>query len=53
MVVPEEVARGGVQHALRFAGGAGGVEDEQRVFAVNVGSLRSRPDSPSISSCHQ
>src|SRR3546814_1135514 len=31
-----QVAAGGVQHALRFAGGTGGVEDEQRVFRVHA-----------------
>ena len=31
----QQVAAGGVQHALGFAGGAGGVEDEQRVLGVH------------------
>jgi hypothetical protein len=30
-----EIAAGGVQHALGFAGGAGGVEDKQRVFRLH------------------
>jgi hypothetical protein len=33
----DQVAAGGVQHALRLAGGARGVEDEQRVLA-SIGS---------------
>src|SRR5665647_3355793 len=32
----DHVAAGGVQHALRFAGGARGVEDEHRVFRVHL-----------------
>ncbi|MNK28893.1 hypothetical protein D3C87_472780 [compost metagenome] len=31
----QQVAGGGVQHALGLAGGAGGVQDEQRVFGVH------------------
>src|SRR5690606_29158267 len=31
----EQVTAGGMQHALGLAGGAGGVEDEQRVLAVH------------------
>ncbi|MNZ61758.1 hypothetical protein D3C78_798590 [compost metagenome] len=31
----QQVATGGVQHAFGFAGAAGGVEDEQRVFGVH------------------
>ncbi|MNM95739.1 hypothetical protein D3C81_1081960 [compost metagenome] len=31
----QQVAGGGVQHAFGFAGAAGGVEDEQRVFGVH------------------
>jgi hypothetical protein len=31
-----EVSAGRVQHALRLAGGAGGVQDEQRVFRVHA-----------------
>ena len=41
----EDVASGGMQHALRLAGGAGGVQDEQRVFGVHLfrwAVLRSR-----------
>ena len=34
---PDHVAAGGVQHALRLAGAAGGVEDEQRVLGVHLG----------------
>ena len=30
-----EVAAGGVQNALRFSGGAGGVEDEKRFFGIH------------------
>ncbi|MNS73215.1 hypothetical protein D3C72_1066480 [compost metagenome] len=31
----QQVAAGGVQHALRLAGGTGGVEDEQRILGVH------------------
>ena len=31
----QQVASGGVQHAFGFAGAAGGIEDEQRVFSVH------------------
>ena len=31
----QQVAAGGVQHALGLAGGTGGVEDEQRIFRVH------------------
>jgi len=31
----QQVAAGGVQHALGLAGGAGSIEDEQRVFGVH------------------
>jgi hypothetical protein len=33
---PDQIAAGGVQHAFRLAGGAGGVEDEQGVFGVHL-----------------
>jgi acyl-CoA synthetase (AMP-forming)/AMP-acid ligase II len=32
----DEVAAGGVHDALGLAGGAGGVEDEERVFGVHL-----------------
>src|SRR4029078_12993850 len=32
----EQIAAGGVQHALRLAGGAGGVKDEQRVLRLHL-----------------
>src|SRR5690606_15299115 len=32
----EQVATGGVQHALGLAGAAGGVEDEQRILGVHA-----------------
>ena len=32
----QQIAAGGVQHALGLAGGAGGIEDEQRVFGAHV-----------------
>ena len=32
---PQQIAGGGVEHALGFAGGAAGVEDEQRIFGVH------------------
>jgi hypothetical protein len=31
-----QVAAGGVQHALRLAGGAGGIKDEQRLFGAHL-----------------
>ena len=49
----DEVAAGGVQHALRLAGGARRIEDEQRVLGVhldgravgrNLGQLLVEPD---------
>jgi hypothetical protein len=51
---PEQVARGGVQHALGFAGGAGGVEDEERVLGVEglcvvvVRARLPRPPPPGV-----
>ncbi len=32
----DQIAAGGVQHAFRLAGGAGGIEDEQRIFGVHL-----------------
>ena len=32
---PEQIAAGGVEHALGLAGAARGVEDEQRVFRAH------------------
>ncbi|MNE64858.1 hypothetical protein D3C80_1602960 [compost metagenome] len=48
---PEQIAAGGVQHALGLSGRAGGVEDEQRVFGVHrlgraVGRGLVRLDAP-------
>ena len=34
----DQIAGGGVQHALRLAGRARGVKDEQRIFRVHVGA---------------
>ena len=31
----DQIAAGGVQHPFRFTGGAGGIEDEQRIFGVH------------------
>ena len=36
---PQQVAAGGMLHALGLAGGAGGVEDEQRMLGVDPGRL--------------
>src|SRR5690606_21538516 len=33
---PDEIAAGGVQHALGLSGGAGGVEDEERIFRAHL-----------------
>ena len=50
----EQVVAGGrVLDALRFAGGAAGVEDEQRRFAVERRRRGNRPTAFAISSCHQ
>src|SRR5690606_36658576 len=32
----DEIAAGGVQHALRLAGGTGGVEDEKRILGLHL-----------------
>ncbi|MNV18867.1 hypothetical protein D3C71_1097050 [compost metagenome] len=57
----QQVAAGGVQHAFGFAGAAGGVEDEQRVFGVHrfgravVADVAQRlviPDVPAFNPAH-
>ena len=40
----DQIAGGGVQHALRLAGRARGVEDEQRILRVHVGARALRGD---------
>ena len=32
----DQIAAGGVQHAFRLTGGAGGVKNEQRIFCVHL-----------------
>ncbi|CZW15883.1 Uncharacterised protein [Enterobacter cloacae] len=32
----DQIATGGMQYAFRFAGGAGGIEDKQRIFRVHL-----------------
>ncbi len=41
----DEIAAGCVQHALRLAGGAGGVEDEERVFRIHRFRVAGRFDA--------
>ncbi|MNL30932.1 hypothetical protein D3C87_1526970 [compost metagenome] len=57
----QQVAAGGVQHAFGFAGAAGGVEDEQRVFGIHgfrravVADIAQRlviPDVPAFNPVH-
>ena len=43
---PQQVAAGGVLHALGLAGRARGVEDEQRMLGVDPGRLAGRRPGP-------
>ncbi len=50
---PQQIAAGGVQHALGLAGRARGVEDEQRILGVHRLGRGSRPSAGGASSCYQ